>query len=624
MVLLSIALVVVLTVVLIQRQQDVRQRAAEQLHTACDTTTKSKHTCSYSGSSPEYTYLSSTLYGPQLGSCPSDTVCVQSGSCIDCKPVQHSFCDKAGGNSSYRCSSSGYSSEYTYLSSTLYGPQLGNCGSGSVCVQSGSCIDCRVLYGTGNLPPPNNSGQSGGSGGSGGSGNNSGGNSNSCIPPGKNQCGAPCDYCDKDGWTCGADKLCYPPTTGGSGGTGGGTATCNGSDFSCNGKCYTGCPSGYDCGSNGATCKNSGCGSGMVLAGGDKCCPAGTPNLCSDGFCKVSCSTAVVITPDPRPSTFTLTSPNMDCNSATLSWGLSTGAVSYAVETYDGSLNLLKTSPDQTGTTYKVTGLSPSTIYIFQIVAKGSGEFKRSLSQTAATTATCQTASSGGGTASTPKKTPTTTTTNTGSAPKSSPQPPKTATPTITTQVTITRTTTPSPSLGSGNTNATISFTFSLPGIGPASENKNPNPQRTQRMINVGIINSSGAATSAQGTANFDSATNTYKGTVTVSNLAPGTYTAKIRLDNTLWKKLPDTITITSGPNTLSTTTVQLISGDIDQNNSLTIADYTSFVKCFKALPSCSTSLKSLTNFDEDATTKDDLDDLTILQQGFNTQTQGD
>lgn len=143
-------------------------------------------------------------------------------------------------------------------------------------------------------------------------------------------------------------------------------------------------------------------------------------------------------------------------------------------------------------------------------------------------------------------------------------------------------------------------------------------------MVNIGLVNPSGAITSAQGTANFDSNTYIYKGTVNIPNLAPGTYTVKIRLDNTLWKKYPNTVNINAGSNNPSVSSVILVPGDLDQNNSLTIADYTNFVKCYKGLSTCTAEMQSLTNFDEDATTKDDLDDLTILQQGFKTQTQGD
>lgn len=296
------------------------------------------------------------------------------------------------------------------------------------------------------------------------------------------------------------------------------------------------------------------------------------------------------------PGAFTFSTPTMTCNSAQLSWGASANATGYIVKVYEGGPTgpVVQESGRLTQRSYTVTGLKQGTIHTFTVTAVNNGTGIKTMSQTKSTSSSCSTG--GGG---------------------NNPSPPAT-TSVPTGQVSITSTPT-----GSGNT-VTISISFTLPGIGAQSQFKNPNPNRKQRMINVGLINSSSAITSAQGTANFESSTYVYKGTVPVSNLAPGAYTAKIRLDNTLWKNLPDTITISSGTNNPSTTTVQLISGDLDQNNRLTIDDYTDFVKCYKGLPSCSTSMRSLANFDEDATAKGDLDDLTILQQGFNSQTQGD
>jgi len=88
-------------------------------------------------------------------------------------------------------------------------------------------------------------------------------------------------------------------------------------------------------------------------------------------------------------------------------------------------------------------------------------------------------------------------------------------------------------------------------------------------------------------------------------------------MDNSLWKRIPGIVTITANTDNNPTTQIQLVTGDIDQNNSLTVLDYTNFVKCFKGESECTDSLKIFADLDDDGVVKDDLDDLTILQKGF-------
>lgn len=304
------------------------------------------------------------------------------------------------------------------------------------------------------------------------------------------------------------------------------------------------------------------------------------------------------------PGAFTLSLPKMTCNSAQLAWTASPNATSYLVKAYEGGptgqqINIGNSNFPQTQRSYTVTGLKQSTIYTFTVTAGNAAGIK-TLAQTTNTSSSCNT---GGGSGNTP--TPTTTKT-----PTSSPIP--------STSITTTVTNTPS-----GNT-ANILFSLTLPGIGKASEFKNPNPKRTQRTVSVAVVNSNNTTVTSQGNLTFDSVTNSYKGTITVSSLPAGTYTIKVRFDNTLWKKLPGTITITTGANNPTTSTTQLISGDIDQNNSLAVLDYTNFVKCYQGLPSCTATMGTLADFDDDGSAKNDLDDLTILQKGFKTQLQGD
>ncbi len=606
--LLGITFALVVTATLAQQQQDIRQRAAGDPGGTGDTKINGYYGNSNNPAvcSPEngtsrtfvHRYAGST-FGPKLFECPFQSACKQ----IDADTIQCAATygtDIKCGNSV--CDASKQTCVLNHFDNSAVcvtkgsGPDGADCDNpngtpnSEVC-KSGMCgADLKCASSAVVTPSP------------------SSGGSSSCIPTGTVPCGNACQYCDA-GWTCGTDKQCYPPNTGGSTG---GTAICTGSDFACNGKCYS-CSNGGKCTNNNAFCN---CPTGFVDGGSNVCCPTNAPKYCSDGYCRADCNPPTT-TPDPRPSTFTLTTPNMDCNSAYLSWGTSTGATSYSIETYiDPSqapiASLSKSNLPLNPTTYKVTGLAPSTIYYFGIVANGTGTLKRTLVVNGITTATCPTA--GGGTTSTAKKTPTASTSNT----VTTPVPPKTASPTITTTITS------SPAITGSNSTANISLILTLPGIGSSSDSKNSNPARSTRTVNVGLVNSNGAITSSQGDVSFDSSSNSFKGTVNVPNLASGTYTVKVRLDNTLWKNLSSSITIVSGSNNPTTSTVRLVSGDLDQNNSLTIADYTNFVKCYKSLATCTDTLHTLSDLDDDGVVKDDLDDLTILQQGFNTQQQGD
>lgn len=310
------------------------------------------------------------------------------------------------------------------------------------------------------------------------------------------------------------------------------------------------------------------------------------------------------------PGTFTFSTPTTTCNSAQLSWGASTYATGYVVRVYEGGPTgpVVQGPTTVTQRTHTVTGLKTNTIYTFTVTAVNGGNGIKTMSQTKSTNSSCGTGGGGGSPSPTTTKTPT-----------SSPGPTRTTT--IIPPTSVTTTVTNAPAGNSG----TISLTLTLPGIGKASEFKNPNPKRPQRKVSAAAIGSNNTTVTSQGDLTFDSATSSYKGTVTITSLPVGNYTIKVRFDNTLWKKFPGTLVITNSDNNQTTApSTALVSGDIDQNNSLTIIDYTNFVKCYQAKSSCTAAMGTLADFDDDGTAKGDLDDLTILQKGFKTQLQGD
>lgn len=175
---------------------------------------------------------------------------------------------------------------------------------------------------------------------------------------------------------------------------------------------------------------------------------------------------------------------------------------------------------------------------------------------------------------------------------------------------------TPTPTNGPNETR--IMFTIGLPGISNTTGATLP-PKRIGRETKIEVYNSANQKVSEKtGTLVYDTASKLYKGTVSLGDgFTTGQYVVKIKMDNTLWKRIPGIVTITEKTDTNPTTQVQLVTGDLDQNNSLTVVDYTNFVKCFKGDSTCTDSLKILADLDDDGSAKDDLDDLTILQKGF-------
>ncbi|MBI4091899.1 MAG: hypothetical protein HY427_01695 [Candidatus Levybacteria bacterium] len=200
----------------------------------------------------------------------------------------------------------------------------------------------------------------------------------------------------------------------------------------------------------------------------------------------------------------------------------------------------------------------------------------------------------------------------------SSPRPTSTPTPKPTSFLptpTPTRTATPTPTgIPPGTTNIGISIT--LTGIGvsqnPASGINN-NPKRSQRNVEVMIVNSSNQQVDlTKSTINYDPATGKYKGNVGLgSNFISGSYLVKVRLDNTLWKNIPGIQNIILGQ-TYNAPEAALVPGDIIQDNEINLLDYNALLSCYGA-KTCTTKVQADLNDDN----KVDEVDLNILYAGF-------
>jgi hypothetical protein len=162
-----------------------------------------------------------------------------------------------------------------------------------------------------------------------------------------------------------------------------------------------------------------------------------------------------------------------------------------------------------------------------------------------------------------------------------------TNTPTTTTSPTVTSTTgqptntlTTTPGNGS---NSSINISISLVGIGgntgigenptPVSNTKPGQYQITDALTGQTVSNS-------QVTLNFDSQSFTFK--TPVPNLAPGIYNVKVRVDNSLWK-FAGTVNLTANQ-TKGIQTVALVSGDLNQDNVMDLADYNALLGCMQGI----------------------------------------
>ena len=198
-----------------------------------------------------------------------------------------------------------------------------------------------------------------------------------------------------------------------------------------------------------------------------------------------------------------------------------------------------------------------------------------------------------------------------------------TATPTLTSVPTATSI--PTVTIPSGGTG--IQIVASVIGIGLSDgENHQPlHPDRTITVILSDFTTKTQVGSPIQSSLTYDSATGKFKGTANLgSSFATDTYDVKIKMDNTLYKKQQG-ITITSGLTTNQfPVTFALVPSDLDQDNRISISDYTIAAACVREpiLPACTPNYVSLADVNDNGT--NDSLDMVILQRGFSTPIEGD
>ncbi|OIP57237.1 MAG: hypothetical protein AUK12_05005 [Candidatus Levybacteria bacterium CG2_30_37_29] len=179
--------------------------------------------------------------------------------------------------------------------------------------------------------------------------------------------------------------------------------------------------------------------------------------------------------------------------------------------------------------------------------------------------------------------TPTTTPTSPTATPTPTSEPTQMPTPTVTpggpTETpTPTGNPTATPTLTPGGTG--IKITISLPGIGGTGQGINSNPVHKTRDANLKLIDvQNNEVKSVSGKVDWDSVNYNYSGVMDLgTGVTSGKYIVKIRVANMLWKQIPGIATVTSGSTANTTLPVELVGGDTDNDNQLTLQDYNTFI----------------------------------------------
>lgn len=185
----------------------------------------------------------------------------------------------------------------------------------------------------------------------------------------------------------------------------------------------------------------------------------------------------------------------------------------------------------------------------------------------------------------------------------------------------------PTPTNNPGETY--IKFSFQLPGIGIGSANLglNSTPLDSQRSAWITVLDyaNNTIVNNKQGIATYNSTSGKYEGSIGLgSTFAPtptlipalsDKFIIKIKVNNSLYKRIPGIATIHYGIQNNLTPEVELVSGDLNGDNTLGIIDWTFMIACVKNETSCTENIKKLADLNNNGSV--DEIDVQILQRGF-------
>lgn len=233
----------------------------------------------------------------------------------------------------------------------------------------------------------------------------------------------------------------------------------------------------------------------------------------------------------------------------------------------------------------------------------------------------------------TPTRTPTPTTTPIPPTATPIPTNTPTLTPTPTVTNTPTPTRTPTPTLTNTPTPTPVSTRLAvnilLDGIGNAGDNANPtdssfsnkNPLTIQRSFRMQIFDSTGTLiTTNDSTGTYNSTIGGYQVTHDLgSGFTTGTYTVKVKTTGFLQRQVPGFLTITQNQ-TQQLAALTLVSGDLNDDNKLSLLDYNILRSCYGSTPdpSCTTVQRKESDMNDDGSV--DIGDLNLFLREMSVQ----
>lgn len=148
--------------------------------------------------------------------------------------------------------------------------------------------------------------------------------------------------------------------------------------------------------------------------------------------------------------------------------------------------------------------------------------------------------------------------------------------------------------------NTTIHVTLLLHGIGKAGDQKNPNgqgnpdPKSTSRTVSMIIFDENNTETAqAEGTVSFNATSGAYEGDIQ-TELEPGNYTATIDLENYPQEATQGIMNVPQGQQTVTLGTMEFVTGDINDDESVNILDYNVLEHCLTTPDSCESQASDL------------------------------
>jgi hypothetical protein len=170
-----------------------------------------------------------------------------------------------------------------------------------------------------------------------------------------------------------------------------------------------------------------------------------------------------------------------------------------------------------------------------------------------------------------------------------------------------------------------LAFSIGMDAIGSAGDNENPNPSssnqnplHTTRNLAVQIFDSNNNQVFAQvGSINYNSGSGIFTGTVDLgTNFANGNYTVKVKSDGHLRRLIPGIQNLNSAlTQPIQMQRVNLIAGDVDNNNILNINDYNILLSCVSSPVVANIDNHALCNTNANYIKLSDLEDNGAVDQ---------